>query len=518
MRFVKHLGLAALSGLLALGAGAGAQARDLRININADPEMIDPITYSALIAGDVLRNIYQGFTDVGRNGEIVPVLAEKWEPLPDNSGWRFTLRKGVKFHTGKEFTGDDVKASFEALLKPGSKAGLQLQYLGRIVGATDIKEGKSADLTGVKVLDPYTIEVRFTAPEVLFPIYPFMIFDTSVIRDKGENWFMQGSAGTGAYKFVEWKRGQYVQLAAHKEYWGGAPKIDGIRYLIVPSEETAVSMYEAGELDVLKVESTDLNRRIVRDDKFKADTQTAATAQITYLGMNQNQFAPFKDKRVREALCISIDRTSMAKGLFGGLAEPLYGQITPGIPGYNPNVKKIVYDPARAKKLMAEAGFPDGQGFPPVKIANLAPFRNEVSFYADQWKQNLGITVDIDIRERATFLKAANAGEIPLFSWGWTAGYPDALYFLSQVWHSKSPYNRARYVNPDFDKLIDQATNTADSQARYRLYHQAEQTLLDDWGTCGIFMRTGVVAVKPNVTGVTLTSMRFLPFDRVAIK
>jgi oligopeptide transport system substrate-binding protein len=499
-------------------AAGSAQARDLRININADPEMVDPITYSALIAGDVLRNVYQGFTDVRSGGEVGPALATAWKAHPDNLGWRFELRKGVTFHTGKPFTAKDVKASFETLLTPGSKAGLQLQYLQRIEGAKDVSSGASKDLKGVKVVDDHTLDIRFTAPDVLFPIYPFMIFDTSVIAEKGPNWFMETSAGTGPFKFVEWRRGQNVRLARHDAYWGGKPSIEGIRYVVVPNEETAISMYEAGELDVLSVAGTDVARRIMRDAKLKADAQTAAAAQITYLGMSQNQYAPFKDKRVREALCISIDRTAMTRGLFGGLAEPLYGQVTPGIAGYNPDVKKFAYDPARAKKLLAEAGFPDGKGLPPIKLTVLPPARNEAAFYADQWKQNLGIEIAPDIRERATFLRSLNAGDVSLFAFGWTAGYPDALYFLSQVWHSKSPFNRARYANAEFDRLIDRAQITPDDQARYKLYHQAENVLMEDWGTCGLFVRTMVALVKPSVSGVTLTPMRFLPFDKVTIK
>lgn len=506
-----------LATTMALGMTAAVQARELRININADPEMIDPITFSALIAGDVLRNVYENFTKVDENGKVLPALALKWTASADNLSWRIELRPNVKFHTGRAFGAKDVKSSFEALLAPGSKAGLQLQYLQRIVGAKDVQDGKTKDLVGVKVVSPLVVEIAFTAPDVLFPIYPFMFFDTQVIADKGPNWFMQTSAGTGPFQFVSWQRGQNVQLKAFKDYYGGAPKIDGLRYIVVPSEETAVTMYEAGELDVLVPASTDLSRRIMRDAKLKAQAQTTPNAQITFLGMNQNLYAPFKDKRVREAFCISIDRDAMTRGLFGGLAQPLYGQITPGIAGYNPNVKKIAYDPERAKKLMADAGFPNGRGLPPLKIANLAPFRNEIAYYADQWKQVLGIQVDLDIQERATFLRSLNAGETPLFSWGWSAGYPDALYYLSQVWHSKSPFNRARYSNPGFDALIDRATITADDATRYRQYHAAEALLLDDWGTCGLFMRTAVTLVKPNVKGVVLSPMRILPYGKVTI-
>ncbi len=206
-----------LATAMALGVMGAVQARDLRININADPEMIDPVTFSALIAGDVLRNVYENFTQVDENGKVHPALALKWTASANNLTWRFELRPNVKFHTGRAFGAKDVKASFEALLAPGSKAGLQLDYLQRIVGAKDVQDGKTKELTGVKIVSPLVVEVNFTAPDVLFPIYPFMFFDTQVIAEKGPNWFMQGSAGTGPFQFVSWQRGQSVYLKAFKD-------------------------------------------------------------------------------------------------------------------------------------------------------------------------------------------------------------------------------------------------------------------------------------------------------------
>jgi oligopeptide transport system substrate-binding protein len=240
----------AVAVLVAAGLASQVQARDLRVNINADPEMIDPVTFSALIAGDVLRNVYQNFTRVDETGKVLPALALKWTASPDNLRWRFELRPNVKFHTGRPF------------------------------GAKEVQDGKTKELAGVKVVGPLVVEVNFTAPDVLFPVYPFMFFDTQAVADKGPNWFMQVSAGTGPFKFAEWKRGQSVYLSAFKDYYEGAPKIDGIRFIIVPSEETSVTMYEAGELDVLMVASTDLARRIMRDAKLKAEAQTVSAAQI----------------------------------------------------------------------------------------------------------------------------------------------------------------------------------------------------------------------------------------------
>lgn len=515
-RWLLHW-VGAAAALLMVG---GAQARDLRININADPEMIDPITYSALIAGDILKNVYQGFTDTDRDGRIIPVLAERWEASPDNLGWRFHLRRNVVFHSGKPFTARDVKWTFEQLLLPGNRAGLQRQYLMRIEGAQDVADGRATELRGVRVVDDHTLEVRFTAPDVLFPIYPFYFIDSETVRERGIPSLQTASAGTGPFKFVHWRRGQEVRVEAHRQYWGGAPRVDGITWLIVPSDETATTMYEAGELDVLNLAggSADVARRVMRDSRMRAQAQTTPVAQINYLGMNQNLYAPFRDARVREAFCISIDREAMSRGLFGGLAVPLYGQITPGVAGYDANnIPPIRYDPERARRLLAEAGFPEGRGMPPLKIANLAPFRNEIAYFADQWRQVLGVNVELEIMERPLFLRTLNAGEVPFFNWGWTAGYPDALYYLSQVWHSRSPFNRARYSNAEFDRLIDQAQTTPDDQARYRLYQQAERVLIGEWGTCGLYMRTIVALVKPNVRGVVLSPFRFLPYDAVSI-
>jgi peptide/nickel transport system substrate-binding protein len=423
----------------------------------------------------------------------------------------------VKFHSGREFTARDVKWTFEQILLPGNKGGLTLTYLKILEGAKEIQEGKATQLAGVKVIDPHTVEVRFTAADVLFPLYPFQFMDSGIVAQHGKDWTTKVSAGTGPFRFVHWKRGQEVRLAAHKEYWNGPPGVDEVAMLIVPSYDTAVSMYEAGELDLVELEVIQ-GRRVLRDPKFKDQILAVPAAQIRYLGMNQNLYAPFKDRRVRQAICLSIDREGIVKGLYGGAGFPLYGQITPGVAGYNPNTRPIPYDPKGARQLVADAGYPEGKGFPPVKITCEPTFKDELAYYADQFKKVLGLPVEVEIMERGTFIKRMNAGEVAFFPWGWTAGYPDAMYFLSQVWYGPSPYNRARWKNAEFDQLIDQAQATADAQARYRLYHAAEQVLLSEWGTCPLVVRMQIALRKPNVQGVHLTPFRFQPFHTVKIK
>src|SRR5262245_10031254 len=262
-------GLAGLANaLLVIVVLASADAKVLRTNLRADPAMVDPITYSELVAGDVMKNLYEGFTEMDKDGNVVPALAVRWEAHPDNKGFRFQLRKGVKFHSGREFTAKDVKWTFEQILLPGNKGGLTLTYLKVLEAAQEIQDGKATQLSGVKAIDPYTVDVRFTKADVLFPIYPFQFMDSGIVAQHGADWATKVSAGTGPFKFVHWKRGQEVRLAAHKDYWGPAAAVDEVSMLVVPSFDTAISMYEANELDVVDLEAIQA-RRVLKDPRFK---------------------------------------------------------------------------------------------------------------------------------------------------------------------------------------------------------------------------------------------------------
>ena len=515
MRF-RLLVPALFSGTFLLLAAHSADAKTFRVNVVADPASLDPISYSELVAGRIMNNMYEGFTVVTPDGKSVPALAESWEPLKTGPGFRFKLRQGVKFHSGRPFTAKDVKYTFEMLLTPGAKGGLAAVYLDNVVGAADMKAGKAKELAGVTVVDDHTVDVAFTKPDVLFPIYPFYFIDSGIAAEQGPNWETKVSAGTGPFKFKEWKRGAEVDIDANPSYWGGAPKIDGVRFLIVPSGDTAISQYDAGELDFVDVPEASY-RRVLRDDRYAKEVVKVPRAQIRYLGMNQNLYEAFKDKRVREAISLSIDRDAMIKGLYGGAAFPLNGQITPSVAGYGADLPALKYDPERAKQLMADAGHPNGQGLPPIDITCTAPFKDEITYYANQINKTIGLTVNVNIMERATFIKAMNAGEVPFFPWGWTADYPDGFYFLSQVWYGPSPFNRSRWKNAEFDKVIDEAAQTVDDTKRYALYHRAEKILLDDWGTAPLPITAAVGLRKPNVHDVTLTPFGFSSFQGITI-
>lgn len=505
----------AVACLSALAPGSAA-AKVLRLNIEADPATVNPITSSELIANDIIDNMYEGLTSIDKDGKVVPALAERWQAHEDGKGFRFWLRKGVRFHSGRELTAADVKWTFEQIVTPSQKGGLGVTYLTKVVGGREMLDGKATELPGINVVDATTFDIRFTEADVLFPMYPLRVVDRQVVKEHGADWVQKVSAGTGPFTFVHWKRGVEVRLQAFRGYWGGAPQIDGVAFTVVPSIDTAISMYEAGELDLVDVPRIAV-RRVLQDGKFAGQLMQVPAAQVQYLGMNQSLYPPFRDRRVREAITLTINREAIVKGLYGGAAFPLYGSIAPGVPGFDPERPKIPYDPERARKLLAEAGYPGGKGLPPVELQSTTLNKDELAYMANQLKRELGMDVRVQVVERGTFIKAMNEGQVPFFSWGWTADYPDGAYFLSQMWHSKSRWNRARYANPKYDEVIDRAMATADNTARYKLYQEAERVLLEDAGMVPLTVRMQVAIRKPNVGNVHLTPFRYRPFAEVRI-
>jgi len=243
-----------------------------------------------------------------------------------------------------------------------------------------------------------------------------------------------------------------------------------------------------------------------------------SAAQVRFLALNQNQYEPFRDKRVREAISISLDRAAMAYGLFGGAAVPLYSQITPGFPGYDPSTPVIEYDPERARQLMEEAGHKNGNGLPPLIIQGTHDDKTELAFYADHLKKMLGFPVTVSIVERGTHIKQLNSGTVALFPWGWTADYADPSSFLKDLYYSKSKWNRSRYVNAEFDALIDAAATTVNDAKRLSIYRQADRLLMADVGVVPTTVRVQIVIRRPTVEGIRLTAMGFMPFYGVSMQ
>jgi oligopeptide transport system substrate-binding protein len=501
---------AAFGALAVLPGGPLAAQQMLRVNIPMDPPHMNPILYQENVSFRVLSDIYEGFTSSTPEGGNMPALALSWTPLDGGRhGFSFKLRPGVTFHTGRPFGAKDVKATFEMMLDPKWKAGNNVQFLQNVVGAAEVKAGTRTDLPGVRVIDDLTVEVEFTRPSVIFPSIPIQFLDAAFVAEHGPDWISKGSAGTGPFKATGWTRGVRVETEAHAGYWGGAPKLKGIRFLVIPNADTVFNQYDAGELDVADLQESMFDR-VMRDPRYKAEMVEGTRAALWWMGLNQNLYAPFKDKRVREAVSLAINRNGIVSGMFRGAAFTMDGFVPPGIGGYKPNLPKLEYNPTRAKQLLAEAGYPDGKGLPPLTITGWPDIKDLLTYYAAQMKSVLGMPVTPDIVERVTWIKSVNAGEVAFFPSRWTGSYNDPSVFLDEIWHSKSPVNRARWSNAEYDALIEQARATSDHAARLALFERAEKILVADWGGFSLPVPVTAGLKKPNVKNVTTHPVGFL--------
>jgi ABC-type transport system substrate-binding protein len=463
-----------------------------------------------------MTHVYESLTTLDEDGNVVPGLATSWHTSEDGMSASFILRRGVRFHSGREFTAADVKWTFEQALTPAKKGGLMVDSLRSIQGADAMLAGRAESLSGFTLIDDYSFIVNFSSPTVIFPLFELIIVDSGIEKEYGEDWSQKVSAGTGPFRFEAWQRGVSVGLIAFEGYWKGAPKIDGVTFYVVQNIETTLSMYEAHELDLVYVPQA-AARNVRRDPRFTGQLIEKAAAQVRYLALNQSQYPPFRDKRVREAISISIDREAIAYGLFGGAAIPLYGQIAPDFPGYDESMPVIEYDPVRAKQLMIAAGHADGRGLPELVIQGTHQDKSLLAFYADHLKKTLGFPITARIVERGTHIRQLNSGTVAMFPWGWTADYADPSTFLRDLYHSKSKWNRSRYVNPEFDALLDEAMTTASDSERFAIYGRANRVLMADFGVVPTTVRVQIAIRRPEVGGIKLTAMGFMPFYDVTM-
>lgn len=502
------------------GGKQGQAPAVLRVSLTSDPSSLDPAQVAELYSGWVVANMYEGLVRRNAEGKIEGALAERWEVSPDATRYTFHLRKDVKFHSGNPVTAEDVKFSWERALKPETKGEMASYFLSDIQGADEIVQGKTTELSGVKVIDSHTLQVTLAKPSAEFlpklSVESTFIVDRKTVESQDSRWFERLSAGTGPYKLSEWVHNDEIVLVANKDCWRGAPGLDKVEYHIVPQQDTSVAMYEAGELDFILVPEGQY-QRIKQDPVLSKEMVEVPRAQIRYVGMNPNLYAPFQDVRVRQAFTMALDKKTYADTMYKGQMEVAYGILPPGFVGYNSGLKGLGFDPAQARELLAAAGYADGKGLPPLTLA-FAGAADEPQWMAASWKQNLGVEVTLQRLERGELLGAMNKRQVAFFSFGWTADYMSPRTFLYDLLDSSSPMDRTGYKNERFDQLVDKAGITTDEESRLALYQQAEQLAVDDAALIWLWFPKYVYLVKPYVKGIVFTPISPLPYNSVRIE
>ncbi|RYG49110.1 peptide ABC transporter substrate-binding protein [bacterium] len=513
--------------VFAAGCGKGnfsaktnaAAGSTLRVAIHTQPTTLDPALVQDVDTGDLIQNVYEGLVAYGEDNKIKPMLAESWTTEDGGKTYVFKIRN-AKFHNGRAITAGDFVWTFNRNADPKLKSPITLGYLGDIVGMKERVDGKAKDIRGVSAPDDRTLRITLDKPRPYFLgklTYPCGFLLAKEAASAGEINSPETSIGTGPFKLAAYVPAQQVELKSFADYWDGAPKIERYVRPVIQDAQARLVKFRNGELDMLTLERQDL-AAVEGDEKLKPQLKAQPRPAIYYLGLNQNAYAPFKDKRVRRAFAMAVDRKKIADDLVG---LPLAGGLVPvGVPGSRKDLPAIPYDPEGARAMLAEAGFAGGKGLPALTIhyREGRPDSQLLAVAAAQdLEKNLGLKVQPRSMEWRSFLEARNKEELPFYGASWYGDYLDPQNFLSFLLRTGANENHDGYSNPAFDELVDQADTMPDGPDRLAVYQAAETLLLEDTARIPVYMGLDMILVSPRLQGLRYNLLGTMPMAKVTL-
>ncbi len=498
----------------------GPEPGTLRVNIQAEPPSLDWNVTTDSTSFDVISNIMVGLTQYTNELEAKPACAESWDMLDGGKRYVFHLRPQVKWSDGKNVVAADFEYAWKRLLNP--KTAAQYAYfLYPIKNAFEYNTGKirDPDVVGVKALDDRTLEVRLTQPAAYF-IY-LTAFSVSwpirkdVVERFGDRWTEPENIVTnGPFLLTRWEHEYKIELTANPNFFEGAPQLKRIKMFMIPEQATAFALYENDELDF--VDNRSFSTADVERYKASPEYRNYPLLRNNYLAFNVEK-EPLDDKRVRQAVSMAIDRQVFPRVLRRG-ERPSYSWIPPGLMGYSPETG-LRFNPAKAKQLLAEAGFPDGKGFPKMELLypNREDTRLVVESIQDELKRNLNIHVELVNQEWKVYLATVRNDPPPMFRQSWGADYPDPETFMN-LFTSDSGNNNTRFANPEYDMLLKRASGEQDPKTRAELYRRADQMLCGEEAPIApTFLSTQNTMVKPWVSGVASNALDLQFFKGIVV-
>jgi oligopeptide transport system substrate-binding protein len=491
-----------------------------------NPATLDPALLTDVYGRAVVSQIFDGLVQFDATLKPLPALAEFWEASRDGRTWTFTLRRGVKFHHGREVTVDDVVYSFTRLLNADRPLPVA-ELFRRLQGATEFLQGKAKTIQGLTAVDRYTLQMVLEEPlasalAVLGLAHAAVVPQDEVER-LGER-FGRTPVGTGPFKFVRWEPNREIVLAAHEQYHEGRPFLDGLVFKIGVGNkhEEMFAEFLQGNLEETIIPSGKIGE--IRADPRYRQYQRVRMPMLSflYLGFN-TQLKPFDDQRVRQAFNFAVDTEAIVREITKTRGLPATGVLPPGMPGYDPERQGYAYDSTTAKRLLAEAGYPGGAGFPVVPLWSVDKAESakaEVEAY-QRYLADVGVTVDIHFApDWPTYRAMLEQGKLPLFRLVWAADIPDPDNMLSPLLHSTSPTNRTFYRNPQVDQLLEQARREVDAAQRMRLYREVERLVMDDAPWIAQHYNVSEYLFQPYVQEVeiNLLGSRTMPLKKIWLK
>lgn len=470
-----------------------------------EPETFDPARWRGSADG-MIGDLFSGLVRLDASLQPIPDLAESWEVSQDGTRYTFRLRRNVVFHNGDPFTGHDVVFSWERAARPETGSETVLTYLGDIVGVRQVAVGSAQHIEGVRLLDDYTLEVTLDGPKPYFLAklaYPtsWIVNPSSVERIEEE------PIGTGPFTLARHIENQVVIMARNPRYHLGPVSLEYVVYLLYPGP--LIRLYEVGDLDLTYVDEDLLSRATDPQDPLYGNVYRTSELCTRYVALDVRR-PPFQDRLVRRAFAMAVDRERYVAIVGEGRGVAANGLYPPGLPGYDPGVRPMPYDPAQARQLLEQSAFSGPDGLPEIIFTvsgagqDLPP---SAAVLVQMWQEALDVSVRVEQIDSRSFydqVYAGNHGQMLLT--GWCADYPDPENFADVLFHSGSRQNFGGYGNPEVDELLERARVEPEVARRLALYREIEQRLIDD--AAAIFLEHAeayYTVVKPHVQGYVST-------------
>jgi oligopeptide transport system substrate-binding protein len=477
----------------------------------ADPPTLDPALASDATSANYIVELFSGLVTLDPELNIAPDLAEEWEVSDDGLTYTFTLRENVTFADGGAITAEDFKYSIERACDPETLSPVADTYLGDIVGCREKLLNEADEVSGVQVVDDQTLTIQIDEPKVYFLYkltYPTaFVVDQGTIEREGRLWASETPNGSGPFQLETYSFGEQMVLVPNERYYGD-PKPSVERVTFILSGGSGMTMYETDEIDVIGVGPADLDRVLDPSSELNADVQESESYSIGYIGLNANE-PPFDDPLVRQAFNLAVDKETLIEVVVQDIVSPAYGIVPPGLPGANPDIEGLRFDPERARELLEQSTYGGPEGLPDITLhvsGGGGATGPEIEAMVEMWRENLGVEVAIEQTEWATFLFDLSRRPNPYqaYSVGWVADYPDPQNFLDVLFHCESLENKSGYCNPEVDALLEEARVEQDEARRMELYQQAEEIVVQEAAWVPLWFNRGYVLVKPWVKNYLL--------------
>ena len=513
---------------------AAATGSGFTVQLGPNPETLDPALNSSVDGANTIITIFEPLLLIDENNEIIPGQAESYTVSEDGLTWTFTMRDGLKWSDGSDLTAKDFEYSFKRMADPNTAAPYAETAVGMIAGF-DEAQGNPDPETGEPTTDPNPDALQVVASEdgktlTVTLSYPCSYFDKlaafaalspvqeATVEANGDGWCTSPDTFVcnGPYMITDWTPSERIVLSKNPNYVGGwdSSKIvsDNITLLLLEDSSASYAAYNSGEAQLVKDVPTDEIPSLTKAEDG-GDFYVDSILGTYYISLN-DQREPFTDVRVRKALSLAIDRDYVANVIMQGTYSPAYNIVGPGIvdagegtmfidnanggegyisEDYEANLEE-------AKQLLADAGYPDGEGFPTITYsANDAGYHIPVAEYLQQAWGELGITMNIDKVDWASFLPLRRAGDYDISRNGWVMDYNDASNML-ELFTTGNGNNDGKYSNPEFDAAIE-ASKVADKTVHYEQLHKAEDILMEDMGCIPVAYYNDFWLQSPSLQG-----------------